>query len=116
MKRTLIIILILALVIAAAYFGITTARERRQSASLSDLQTTVASNGSLTATVGATGMVHSNQTAILVWQTAGNIADIPVAVGETVTAGQVLAALDQSSLSQSIILAQADLINAEIVS
>ena len=113
MKRTLIIILILVSVIAVAYFGITAAQQRRQSANLSDLQTTVASNGSLTATVGATGMVHSNQTAILVWQTAGNIADIPVAVGETVTAGQVLAALDQSSLSQSIILAQADLISAE---
>lgn len=113
MKRTLMIILILAVIIALAFIGITFARQRQQNTALSDLQTTVASTGRLTATVGATGMVHANQTAILMWQTSGNIADIPVAVGDVVTIGQVLASLDQSSVSQSIILAQADLLIAE---
>jgi HlyD family secretion protein len=113
MKKILIIIIILAVVGALIIVGVGAARRRQQNAVLGDLQTTTASNGSLTATVGATGMVHANQTAILTWQTSGNVADISVSVGEEVTAGQVLATLDRSTLSQSVILAQADLINAE---
>jgi HlyD family secretion protein len=113
MKRVLTIIIILAVVAVLAFFGFRALRQRQQTTVLSDLQTVVASNGSLTATVGATGMVHASQTAILSWQTSGNIADIPVAVGNMVTTAQVLATLEQSSLSQNIILAQADLINAE---
>ena len=113
MKRILTIILILAVVAVIAYFGIGAVRQRQQNTVLSDLQTVVAGRGSLTATVGATGMVHANQTAILVWQTSGTIAEIPVAVGETVSVGEVLATLEQSSLPQNIILAQADLINAQ---
>ncbi len=113
MKRVLTIIIILAVVAVLAFFGIRAARQRQQTAVLSDLQTVVASNGSLIATVGATGMVHADQTAILTWQTSGNVQDIPVAVGDVVTTGQVLATLERSSLSQSIILAQADMINAE---
>jgi HlyD family secretion protein len=113
MKRVLTIIIILAVVAVLAFFGIRAASQRQQAAVLSDLQTVVASNGSLTATVGATGMVHANQTAILTWQTSGNVQDIPVAIGDVVTTGQVLATLERSSLSQNIILAQADMINAE---
>jgi HlyD family secretion protein len=113
MKRILTIIIILAVVAVIAFFGIRAARQRQQDATLSDLQTVMAGRGSLTATIGATGMVKANQTAILVWQTAGNIGEIPVAVGDTVTGGQVLATLEQASLSQNIILAQADLINAQ---
>jgi HlyD family secretion protein len=113
MKRVLTIIIILAVVAVLAFFGFRALRQRQQTTVLSDLQTVVASNGSLTATVGATGMVHANQTAILSWQTSGNIGDIPVTVGDLVTTAQVLATLEQSSLSQNIILAQADLINAE---
>lgn len=113
MKRVFWIILVLVVIAILAFFGIAAARRRQQAAVISDLQTVTASNGSLTATVGATGMVHASQTAILAWSTSGNIADIPVAVGDLVTTGQVLATLDRASLSQSIILAQADLINGQ---
>ena len=113
MKRLLTIIIILAVVGVIAFFGITALRQRQQEATLSDLQTVVASRGSLTATIGATGMVHANQTAVLTWQTSGNVEQISVATGDTVSADQVLATLQTSSLSQNIILAQADLINAQ---
>ena len=113
MKRVLTIIIILAVVAVLAFFGINALRQRQQATVLSDLQTVVASNGSLTATVGATGMVHASQSAMLTWQASGNVADIPIATGDLVTTGQVLATLEQSSLSQNVILAQADLINAE---
>jgi HlyD family secretion protein len=113
MKKILIIIIILAVLGVLIFVGVGAARQRQQNAVLSDLQTTTASTGRLTATVGATGMVHADQTAVLTWQTSGNVGDIPVAMGELVTAGQVLATLDRTTLSQSVILAQADLINAE---
>ncbi|HSQ16404.1 MAG TPA: biotin/lipoyl-binding protein, partial [Anaerolineales bacterium] len=113
MKRLLTIIIILVVVGVIAFFGITALRQRQQEATLSDLQTVVASRGSLTATIGATGMVHANQTAVLTWQTSGNIEQVSVGVGDTVSADQVLATLQTSSLSQNIILAQADLINAQ---
>jgi HlyD family secretion protein len=113
MKRLLTIIIILVVVGVIAFFGITALRQRQQEATLSDLQTVVAGRGSLTATIGATGMVHANQTAVLTWQTSGNIEQISVATGDTVSADQVLATLQTSTLSQNIILAQADLINAQ---
>ena len=113
MKKLLIVLLILVVVVVLAIVGITIVRQRQQSAALSELQTVVAGRGSLTATIGATGMVHANQTALLAWQTSGNIGEIAVEVGDAVTAGQVLAALDDASLSQSSILARADLINAQ---
>ena len=113
MKRLLTIIIILVVVGVIAFFGLSALRQRQQEATLSDLQTVIASRGSLTATIGATGMVHANQTAILSWQTSGNIEQISVAAGDTVSADQVLATLQTSSLSQTIILAQADLINAQ---
>ena len=113
MKKFLIVLLILVVVVVLAIVGISIARRSQQSAALSELQTVVASRGSLTATIGATGMVHANQTALLAWQTSGNIGEIAVEAGDAVAAGQVLAALDEASLSQSSILARADLINAQ---
>ena len=113
MKKLLIVLLILVVVVVLAIVGITIVRQRQQSAALSELQTVVAGRGSLTATIGATGMVHANQTALLAWQTSGNIGEIAVEAGDAVAAGQVLAALDEASLSQSSILARADLINAQ---
>jgi HlyD family secretion protein len=69
--------------------------------------------GNLTATIGATGSVHSNQTAILTWQTTGTIDTLKIKPGDQVMAGDVLATLEKASLPQNIILAQADLVNAQ---
>jgi HlyD family secretion protein len=82
-------------------------------ASLADLQTVNASRGELVAIVGATGTVHANQSAVLTWQTSGRVSEIDVAVGETVASEAVLARLLDASLPQSVILARADLVNAE---
>jgi HlyD family secretion protein len=67
----------------------------------------------LTAIVGATGTVRANQTTQLSWQTNGRIGKIDVEIDDRVTAGTVLAQLSDNSLSQSIILARADLVEAE---
>lgn len=76
-------------------------------------QTEAAKQGSLTAFVGATGSVRPNQTASVVWQTGGRVASVKVEKGQQVQVDTVLSELEQTSLSQNIIMAQADLIAAK---
>jgi HlyD family secretion protein len=76
-------------------------------------QTATIERGDLTATVGATGTVRARQTATLVWQTTGTVADVNVKIGDTVRAGEVLASLSKTSLPQNIILAEAELVSAQ---
>ncbi|MFH1632849.1 MAG: efflux RND transporter periplasmic adaptor subunit [Chloroflexota bacterium] len=65
------------------------------------------------ATIGATGTVRSNQSAVLTWQTSGTVERVNVLIGDQVSRDQELATLEQTSLPQSVIMAQADLVSAE---
>ena len=113
MKKRIIIILVIAALGVGGFFGIRALSQNQAAARASEFQTTTVQRGNLTAIVGATGTVRSNQTAILSWQTTGRINDIPVKIGEKVKADQVLASLAKSSLAQNIILAEADLVSAK---
>lgn len=112
MKKLLITILVLAALGVIGYFGYRAIQARRQANSISSLETITASRGSLTATVGATGSVRPDQTAMLTWGTTGIVDQVNVEVGDMITLGQTLASLSSSSLPQNIILAQSDLIAA----
>jgi len=112
MRKWIVAILVVAGLAAGAYF-LWTARSQRQALASADLQTVSTERGSLTATVGATGEVRADQTAILNWQTSGTVGEVNALAGEAVSAGQVLAALEQTSLPQTVILAQADLVSAQ---
>ena len=61
-KRTIIIIVVIALVLAGATYGVVSARQRSQ-ASSSDLQTFQVKYGELSAVVDETGVVHADQSA-----------------------------------------------------
>ncbi len=76
-------------------------------------QTATVGRGDLTATVGATGSVRARQTAILGWQTSGTVEKVNVQIGDAVKTGDVLASLVKTSLPQSIILAEAELVSAQ---
>ncbi len=76
-------------------------------------QTVRVERGNLTVTVGATGTVRARQTALLTWQTNGIVENVFVTVGDEVKKDQVLANLLRTSLSQQIILAEADLVSAQ---
>lgn len=76
-------------------------------------QTATIERGDLTATVGATGTVRARQTASLIWQTTGSIDNVYVEIGDEVEAGEELASLENTSLPQNIIMAQAELISAQ---
>lgn len=112
MKRAIWVLVLLA-VAAGGYYAFFRIREQRTAQATSSYQTQAATRGDLTASVGATGVVRANQTAILTWQTTGSIEKVSVAVGDSVKSGQELASLEQTSLPQNIILAQADLVNAK---
>lgn len=107
-----IIIVVIVVVLAVGFYGFTQYRARQASAS-SEYQTVPAERGSLTATIGATGVVHAKQTANLAWLTSGTVKDVNVKVKDRVSTDQVLSELEQTSLAQNVILAQADLVNAQ---
>jgi multidrug efflux pump subunit AcrA (membrane-fusion protein) len=112
MKKLAITALIILVLVAIGYFGYRFFLARQQANTISSLQTVTASRGSLTATVGATGTVHADQTAMIPWQTSGIVDNVYVQVGQVITSGQPLSDLEQSSLPQNIILAKSDLITA----
>ncbi len=113
MKKTIIILLIIAIVGTGIFFGVRYFRANAAETLSSSFQTVTVERGNLTALVGATGTVRTNQTAMISWQTNGQIETVNYELGDQVTADSVLASLKQSSLSQSIILAEADLITAQ---
>ena len=113
MKKRIIIILIIAAIITGGYFGLQELNKRRDAQTVANFQTETVKKGNLTAIVGATGTVRSNQTAILSWQTSGQIGNISVELDDQVKADQILATLDKASLSQNLIMAEADLVTAK---
>ena len=113
MKKRWITILILILVVIGGGFGFRQWQMSRQASRLAIYQTEIITRGELIATVGGTGTVHANQTAVLTWQTSGTVESVLVQVGDTVSEGQELATLKRESLPQAVILAQAELTEAK---
>ncbi|MCJ7700152.1 MAG: efflux RND transporter periplasmic adaptor subunit [Anaerolineales bacterium] len=113
MKKVIIIVVILAAIAGGIYGWRQYSTQKSQEDLLAGLQTMKVERGTLISTTGATGTVRSNQTAVLNWQTSGTVERILADIGDRVTSGQELASLELTSLSQSVILAQADLVNVE---
>jgi HlyD family secretion protein len=107
--RNLLIILLIVVVAASAFIFV-----RGSSADpASQFQTSPVERGTLTATIGATGTVRAMQTAVLVWQAAGTVDTVNVKVGDNISEDFVMAFLEKESLPQSIIAAEADLVDAQ---
>jgi HlyD family secretion protein len=112
MRRFLTFLLVI-IVIGGGLFAFGRYRTEQQRAeTLANLQTEPAGRGPLVATVGATGVVRSNQEAVLTWQTSGTADEILVRAGDTVEAADLLGLIRQTTLPQNVILAQADLVSA----
>ncbi|MDX9991372.1 MAG: efflux RND transporter periplasmic adaptor subunit [Anaerolineales bacterium] len=104
-----IVVVVLAIAAAAYYFTI----GRSTAADGTVYETQTAARGTLTANVGATGTVRAGQSAVLIWQTGGRVEVVNALIGQQVSQDEVLASLLQTSLSQGIILAEADLVTAQ---
>ena len=76
------------------------------------LQTALVERGDLIAIVGATGVVEPNQSVELAWETTGQVETVNVLVNDHIEKGDILAVLADNTLPQSVILAKADLVNA----
>lgn len=113
MKRWMWVVIVLLVVAVGGYFGFRALRDNRAMGASEDFQTEVVSTGSLTATVGATGTVHADQSALLTFQTSGKVGQVSVELGDQVSEGEVLASLSTSSLPSSIILAEAEYVSAQ---
>jgi len=112
-KRYWVIIGLAIAVLLFVFVGLPIINARKQAALAASLQLATITRGGLTATVGATGTVHAEQTAVLAWQTSGTVGTVNLKSGDQVKAGDVLATLSQTSLSQNLVLAQSDLVTAQ---
>jgi multidrug resistance efflux pump len=65
-------------------------------------------------TLQATGTTEPSSAATVSFAVSGTVATVPVAVGDKVTAGQVLATLDTASLNYALATAQEQVANAEL--
>ncbi|MCS6907238.1 MAG: efflux RND transporter periplasmic adaptor subunit, partial [Anaerolineales bacterium] len=113
MKKRWISILIIVVMLVGGTLGFRQWQMNRQASRNSAFQTEIVTRGELVATVGGTGTVHANQTAVLVWQTSGTVEAVLVEVGDLVSEGEELARLKRDSLPQNVILAQAELTEAQ---
>jgi len=113
MKRALWIIGIIALLVGAFFAYRAYSNAQSAQAAQESLQTVALEEGTLAATIGATGTVRANQSATLGWQTSGSVDQVNVRTGDEVEKDQELSNLAQTSLAQNVILAQADLVSAQ---
>lgn len=109
-KRLVIILGVVILVIVGAIVYLQIAAKNVDVSSL--YQTYTVEKTELTSMVGATGNVRANQSTRLAWSTTGRIEKILVNLNDEVTSGEILAELDKSTVSQSILAAQSQLITA----
>ncbi len=112
-KRLIIVILVVFVCVAGGFVGVRALGQRQASALLDSLETAVVERGPLLSYIEADGVVRSEQSAVLVWEIAGDVSEVLVEVGDQVARGQVLASLDQTSLPSFVILSQADLVSAQ---
>ncbi len=109
---TIIILLVILILIAAGgylYVRKTSRliREKQEMAAELEPDTAKVERGDLTNTLEEiSGIVRSNQSVYLYWQTTGTVAAVNVEVGDTVKKGDVLAELDPGTIDPSIIDAQ----------
>jgi HlyD family secretion protein len=109
--KRLVIILSVAIVLVAGGLIYSQIAARNATAG-SQYQTYKVVKTELTSMVGATGNVQANQSTQLAWSTSGRISSINVVINQKVKAGDILAELDKTTVSQSILAAQGQLITA----
>jgi len=112
MKHVIRILIIVAILAVAGFFGYRY-YQNTQIQNTKSYETATIERGRLTAVISATGSVRANQSAVINWMTSGRIDEIKVKAGDKVRQGDELATLAKMSLSQSIILAESDLVSAQ---
>jgi HlyD family secretion protein len=111
--RTVTWVTLLIVVLAVVAVAYVLLQKRNTDTAAVQYQTVRVAKGALTASIGATGTVRSNQVTILSWKTSGTIGNVNVQAGDEVKTGDVLASLlpdaNQSSMQASLVTAQENL-------
>ena len=110
-RKSLLINGTLAVILVAV--GVTSYLEIRPTSSSTALVTSTVQQGTVLATVSASGTLEAAQDLGLNFTTGGKVTAIDVKVGQRVKAGQVLAKVDPTSSQDSLEQAQAQLSAAE---
>ena len=113
LNKSAIVVIIVIGVIIVGFFAIRNTIKTKNISSGSSYKTVKVERGTLTASVRTNGTLRAYQSIKLYWKTTGTVDDILVTTGDSVKKGELLAKLDQTSLPSFVILAQADLINAQ---
>jgi HlyD family secretion protein len=108
--KAILIAAFLVVVVVAGGILIQRGNAQRQT---STYQTAVIARGTLTASIGATGTIEPRQQASVAFAITGRVGSVGVQLGDRVTKGQVLMALDPAYYPQQVLSAQIDLINAQ---
>ena len=95
MKKFLIIGGIVLVVLAVGFFVVLPRISASAQSTTTTYQTTVAGVGEISTYVSGTGNARAKQSTTVKWQTSGTVASVNVQLGDQVTAGEVLAQLDQ---------------------
>jgi HlyD family secretion protein len=108
-----LIIVFVLLCSGGAFLAWNTAQTAAQQAAAANWQTETAETGAIEASISATGNVEPKAQASINFETNGTIVEILVKPGDTVTAGQALAKIDDITLQLGLERAQAELKRAE---
>lgn len=108
MRGVVIVVCVLVVLAVAGVSGWVLAHR-----STSNYRVAVAELGTVSATLQSTGTVEAVDSAQLSFQVAGQVANVAVGPGQQVTAGQVLATLDTSSLASAVDTAQSAVSDAQ---
>ena len=111
-RKTLILNSVLAVsAVGLVAFGVTSLGSSG-SAAATETETTV-QTGNVTETVSATGNAVASEDLTLNFAGGGTLTEVDVAVGQTVTQGQVLAKIDSTTADNQLRTAQANLSSAQ---
>ena len=116
MKRALFVIFIVAALAAGGYYYYTQVYVPSQTAAATTetpLQTTTVRRGDIVISAQGAGTLVPAAEVDLGFDSAGTLTELNVAVGDTVTAGQVLAQLDDTSAQNAVAQAQFNLTQAQ---
>lgn len=113
MRKAVIVLLVLAVIGGAGYFGYREFEKRRAEASKPQYEAVTVRRGDISATVSATGAVLPEREVNLAFSAAGMVNEVNVRIGEAVKEGEVLAALDTTDLELAVRQAEVGLAQAQ---
>lgn len=112
MRRKPLIVMVAAVIIVAGAVGAWARTRSTAAAATTTTRTVAATVETLKQTVSATGTIEPKTQSNLSFAGSGTVTAVKVAVGDVVTAGEVLATIDPTNLQDALALAQANLDSA----